>query len=210
MSGRTPIPPRMCVKVREFIKDGLGKFRVPAFIIVCAALVTSNWALIMRNRELRLEMSGLRRAYTEPPPGSRLPPVTGLDLGGARTTIGFGMGEKGTIFLVVSKTCPYCKVNWPMWRSLMGFDWFAAYRVVFLDLSDEVDVSYFAEQGISKPMVVKNLDPAVRLGYNLRVTPQTILVGPDGRTRGVWSGVLSTDHLKQIVKIMTSDYNPRR
>jgi hypothetical protein len=92
----------------------------------------------------------------------------------------------------------------------MRYDWFKAYRVVVLDLSDEVDEEYFNKQGVPPPMTVRSIDPSAILAYNLRVTPQTILVGSDGQTKGVWTGVLSSNEIKQIVKLMTANYSPRR
>lgn len=139
-----------------------------------------------------------------------LPPITGTDLNGERIVAAYGQGEKRTVVLAFAAKCRYCEANWRHWETLLGYDWFRDSRVVFVNVSGDVPDDYFRRHEVNSALVVKAPDASTKLAYNFRLAPQTILIGRDGRVQGTWSGVLSPNHLKQLVKTMTADYNPRR
>ena len=166
-------------------------------------LITSNQRLIVRIRESRAELNDLRRAYTEPSFGVPLPPITGRNLNGESVSISYGAGENGTLILIAAVACPFARSNWKAWETLIKSIPVGGHRIVFVDLPRNPDRDFFSPHGIL-PARILRVDAEAKLAYRIGLTPQTLLIGPDGRLRGVWSGVLLEESLNEISRLASA------
>lgn len=167
-----------------------------AFLLILPPLVVAaNLLLLRENRELRSVLLRARRSL-EPPLGVRLPALKGISVEGKPITLEYGGGESGTAIFVLSPRCPLSESSWPDWRILRQDLGSAGFRVAFVDLSGSISQDYVNLHGILDATVIRTLDPRARLDYNLRSTPQLILVGPDGRASRVWTGRLDQKALR--------------
>ena len=190
--------------VRLLVLD-MRKWMAAAFFVMALLLVASNQLLVRQIQDAKKEVVAVRRLYNEPPSGVELQPITGLNLQGDRVSIRYGEGEVGTVLLVGAAECFYTDANWKFWENLRAFDWFRRQTVVFVDLSKVLSPGFFTSKGVSLSDVMR-VDAEVKLAYNLRLTPQTIIVGPDGRLKGAWSGMLTRDNLRDIVRFASAGY----
>ncbi len=104
--------------------------------------------------------------------------------------------SEDTLVLVFSKTCGWCNQNWPHWQQLLS----AGLKInpVLVDLSRSVGPSYLLAHHVETLPLIHELDPAMLEPYKFRFTPQTILVGPGGKVKAVWTGELTVSDLNDI------------
>jgi peroxiredoxin len=136
--------------------------------------------------------------------GDSVPALYGRDDGGRVISIDYRLGASKTLVLVFARSCPDCELNWPAWHEIVGR---VGERVRLVGVSMENDGAsreYLLQVGLAKIKDVVFPDPETVVSYRLRYTPQTILVSPDGRVQGVWSGVLTPADTQDVTKAALS------
>jgi hypothetical protein len=184
---------------------------VAAVLGLCVSdgvLVSQNARLRSLNRELL--------ASQHVAVGQLLPPLSGLSPAGARVRIGWGRGP--VALLVFEPGCAACAENAPMWRRLVAATGHKGLRLIAIELGTSGGLAplpdptsgasrgafalrtterfpgraaALARAGLGGVSTVLLPSGATVFEYRLRLTPQTILLGHDGRVRGEWNGVLT-------------------
>ncbi len=126
--------------------------------------------------------------------------LRGQTISGQNATVDLSQREKGTLLLVLSPTCQYCKANFHNWRDLLPF--VSSDQVVWVDLSGTADANYLASVAIPSEATVIRLNPEERTLYGLSVTPTTVLLGPHGVVRDAWPGLLGQEQLDQLRRLL--------
>jgi hypothetical protein len=169
----------------------LSRFRIEGLSAVtlaflCVALAGANLLLFSENRSLNRELRGMTEARI----GSRLPSMRAIDLDGKPTEIAWASDSRRTLLLVFARGCGACDRAWPIWQQALSWAPQAGIRVLYIDLSRALDRGYLERHNVVATSTVRLPDPATAfLVYNLRTTPQAILVSPEGRVLDVWAGV---------------------
>jgi hypothetical protein len=73
-----------------------------------------------------------------------------------------------------------------------------SFQVVFVDLSGAVTKDYILTHGIKDFPVLLGLDAKQLVAYNLRFTPETILIDNDGTIQRVWAGLLDKGQVSEL------------
>jgi peroxiredoxin len=172
-----------------------------AFLGLAILLSVTNVLLILQNRDQRETLQAFRNQL-ELQPGNFMPPVSGKDAHGNPLVVGYGQDKKKTVMLVFSPKCRICDENWPNWqRTLRAADKEGA-RVVAVNLASTLARDYLDQHGLAGRDVIAQADPNSILAYNLRYTPQTIVIGPDAKVQWVWTGSLSSEHELELSNIL--------
>ena len=134
-----------------------------------------------------------------------MPALTGIGPGGRRKTVSYRQGGKGTPILVFEPRCGACLLNAPRWRRLVAAVDARRVRIIGValeatGLSPAGLLAAFREAGVRGFPVLRPSGSSV-FWYRLRLTPQTLLVGPGGHVRGVWSGILSAAGLARVMAV---------
>lgn len=159
------------------------------YIAMGVVLVGLNILLVVQNKSLRAYASRMDQSL-ELKPGTLLPSMEGLDPQGNKMKLDYGVDPRKTLLLVYSSSCGACQENMPNWEAITrGIDQ-EAYRVVAVSLSPRGSKEYLSRYDIGSIPVVAEVNPKTRVAYNFTVTPQTILIGLDGRVEKVWTGLL--------------------
>jgi peroxiredoxin len=118
--------------------------------------------------------------------GSRAPALEVKDLAGKPVTLDVARPGKTAVLYLFSPGCGWCRRNLPNMRALMTA---AGRRFSFVPISlDAEGVSaYWARIG-AHGVVYTEPSPATRSAYGFTGTPQTIVIGPDGKIIKDWSG----------------------
>lgn len=170
-----------------------------AYALLAIGLLTVNIFLQRQNHELSSRIANLE-AGEGPLVGSSFSQITGTDLNDAIVTLDFSRQSGRSLFLVVSRSCTYCGRNWKYWLRLLESHPKA--EVVVADVAGDVSASYFREVGSRVPERVLKLNGLTRVEYGLRITPTTIVLGPNGRVLGVWLGVLNDKRVVAIQRLL--------
>lgn len=183
----------------------IGKKRMTFFILLVVVMAGLNVALLVQNRTLKAAAatpSGSRSIALKA--GKVLPTLTGLDAEGHKLTFDYGADPRKTVLLVFSPRCPYCTENMPDWRALaQGIDP-KSYRMVAVSLLSEGAKEYVATHGLSDVPVITDPDPKNRVAYEMNLSPQMVLIGPDGTAEKVWTGLLrgaERDEVEQLLGV---------
>lgn len=115
--------------------------------------------------------------------------------------------------LVFSITCPVCDENWPYWDRILARLDTRRFRVLALNLSDELPSEYVAKYNLSRIPVLARVSADSILASRLRFTPQTILANSTGEVRRVWSGLLnreSMDEISQTLRLSSDQSRGRK
>lgn len=157
-------------------------------LALSATLVILNISLVRKNQQL-FEETQRRVRETEIPVGTRVPELRGLDTK-AQVVAVTPAGNRQTLLLVFSTSCPFCRQNWPTWeRIFKGVDPDAV-NVVLVDLSSSADEAFLRAHRADGLTMISKIDPAMIDPYRLGSVPQTILIGKDARVQKEWTGVL--------------------
>jgi hypothetical protein len=197
------------------VVDGLERrrryvqVRLPVAVLLAALAVTLllvDIALLARNRSLQ----ALARAYylfSGPPIGKTMSALSGTDPAGKRVVVRYGADPRKTLLFVFSPDCHVCDFNWPAWQRLIKAVRAGPTRMVFVNLSPELTSFYICDHAIGKYLVVARLDPASVLQYNLRLTPETVLLGSTGKIEHSWVGALDPREVQNIRSSLEVSHN---
>jgi hypothetical protein len=111
-------------------------------------------------------------------------------------TIDLSEGDSDTLLLVLSPSCPYCKINFHNWRTILSAARRA--RVICLDVTDTADVGYLKAFGIPATATVLRLTPGEAMARLFAGTPTTVLLSPHGVVRWAYSGVMKDEQLNEL------------
>lgn len=108
------------------------------------------------------------------------------DLAGKPVELNVARSGKFTVLYVFSPQCGWCRRNSPNMKALMQGAG-PRYDFVPISLTSDGVAEYMAKLGVSGAVYV---DPAVetRNAYGFGSTPQTIIVGSDGKIAKDWPG----------------------
>jgi len=163
----------------------------------CLLLLAANIALLNQNSKLKAQLS-------VPPPaleataGAQVPDLHGFDITGKPVELRYGEDQRKVLVLVYSPTCPFCDQNWPKWQQLISSLDLSAVRPIGVDVTSTTDAGFILQHQLSQLPVFLKVDPRATVDYRFQLTPQTILVGHDGKVEKVWTGVLNDSSLGEL------------
>lgn len=162
------------------------------------AVLSFNVLLVIQNRALKL-------CLAEPTPelipriGSRFPVIQGSGPRGSHLSISFANRTEPSLLLVFSPDCMICQMNWPMWQLLGRDSQMQARQITYANVGPPINVAYAAQHGLTGATLLTEVDPEYQAEYNLRLTPQTILLTQSGTVERVWIGLLNEKDINQII-----------
>ncbi len=179
---------------------------IVALAITTAGLLIINVALQQHNHQLLSRIENLESSQG-PPVGFSFTSISGTDLNNLPVRLDYAERTDRSLFLLLSPACRYTKENWPYWHRLLKEA--PNTKVVFADITGEVDPNYFRAAGLASPGQVIKLDGSALFAHNLRVTPTTVVLGPRGCVEGVWTGVLDNEDVRAALVLLGASNNTR-
>lgn len=174
--------------------------RKPIAIILfvgALAILGLNVALVLQNKTLKEEMAAPPALL--PKIGTRIGQLEGAALDGSKVQVSFTGQRQEPLFFVFSTRCGVCALNWPQWRSVARLAQGRPLRLVYANIESPLDREYAGQYGIQDATVFAQLDPRYEAALNLRLTPETILIGKSGTIEYVWPGLLNQQSLQEIL-----------
>jgi peroxiredoxin len=156
----------------------------------CVVLLAANIALIHQNSQLKSQLS-LPPPLMEASAGTEVPDLRGVDLEGKPVEMLYGKDSRKVLVLVFSPTCPFCDQNWPKWQQVISSLDPSAIRPVLVDVTSTTTAGFISQHQLSSLPVILKADPRDTMDYRMHLTPQTILVDPNGKVEKVWTGVMT-------------------
>jgi peroxiredoxin len=163
----------------------------------CVVLLAANIALIHQNSQLKAQLS-LPPPVMEAAAGAQVPDLRGVDLEGKPVEVLYGKDSRKVLVMVFSPTCPFCDQNWPKWQQVISSLNRSAVRPVLVDVTSTTTTSFVSQHQLSSLPVILKADPRATMDYHMHLTPQTILVDPNGKVEKVWTGVLNDAYLADL------------
>lgn len=168
------------------------------FIAFALLLIGVNVALMKQD----LRLAGLNKAYEANlhlSVGDSVPPLSGVNLTGSPATVEYMPGGPKTLLLVFSRSCGVCGLNWPAWQRVLSQSDPQRVRAIGVSLeSTGLSSLYLAQVGLTRTEMIVFPNVGSIIAYRFRYTPQTILIGSDGRVEGIWSGALQPQQMEEI------------
>jgi peroxiredoxin len=166
-------------------------------MIVGVVLLLVNVLLAQQNKKLKMLASKPDRAL-EIKAGTMLPTLEGIDSDGNRQSISYGQ----TVLLVFSPRCRVCGENLPNWEAIINGIDRESFRLFAISLQSQGVKEYASRHGINGVTILTEIDSKYRVAYNLALTPQTILIGSDGKAERVWTGLLHGEDKREIERAL--------
>jgi peroxiredoxin len=163
----------------------------------CVVLLAANIALIHQNSQLKARLE-LPPPQMEASQGAQMPDLRGTDLEGKPVEVLYGKDSRKVLVLVFSPTCPFCDQNWPKWQQVISSLDRSAVRPVLVDVTSTTTAGFVSQHQLSSLPVILKADPRATVDYRMHLTPQTILVDPNGKVEKVWTGVLNDSSLADL------------
>ncbi len=155
---------------------------------LCLLMTASNVYLLHVNRTLRR----YAQRSNEAAPGQFVAAVDGAGLDNAPIHLN-PRRSHGTLLMIYSPLCQFCEKNWPAWHSLIQQGKDGGIVFATIDLTGKADKTFLEQRGVDQAIAIHQFDPKEALALQLNATPQTILIGQDGKIRKVWTGVLGPE-----------------
>lgn len=174
--------------------------------LALVALLASNLALLALNHRLRRGLAAAAKPHLEA--GDVVPPLRALDASGKPAHVGFGGDGRRTLVLVFSPTCGWCDLNMPSWSALLDGAGPRGVRTFAVATRQERSAEYAARHRLARAGVLVEAEPRDAFAWRLVVTPQTILIGPDGRVERNWVGALRDEDLREIERALGIELPP--
>lgn len=170
----------------------------------CVVLLAANIALIHQNQQLKSQLA-LPPPTLETPPGTHVPDLRGQDLSGQPLEVLYGKDSRKVLILVFSPTCPFCDENWPKWERVLSALDRSAVRSVAVDVTAKADAIFISQHHLAGLPVFIQVDPRAVVDYRFHLTPQTILIDPDGKVERVWTGVLNDAAVAELHSLLSGN-----
>lgn len=161
-------------------------------LVFAVGLVISN-ALLARRIAQMQALDDALNASNKLSPGASLPPLVGYDSTGKKLTYSYGDDSRDTLLLLFSPGCHACDENWPNWTRLIHSLDRQSTRLVIANVASGLPVTseYVARHEIEGFPLLTQVSPESMQAYKMLYTPQTILIGHDGKVRKVQTGSLA-------------------
>jgi len=135
--------------------------------------------------------------------GVQLPTIESVDFEGAPVELRPAEpGTPATVLLILTTTCPFCRINVPIWNTIrrsLGDQ----VRFVALSLDDRERTQRFAETSRAEfPILVVEDVRSFVADLGLHAVPQTLALDAEGVIWRVWGGGLNEDHVASILLSM--------
>lgn len=163
-------------------------------LVVGAVLLLTNVALLKQNVELKARASGLRDAgFLQP--GDSIPMLRGIGMAGEDIVVRSGpTAPERTLVLVFSPLCSWCARNMENWETIVRAAESRNFRLVAVSTHRSGVADYVRKHPfLQRTQVIAEIDARDQLTYKLQSTPQTLVLGGDGRIEKAWIGALSLD-----------------
>lgn len=167
-----------------------------------AVLLIVNVIVLKQNWDLKAFIKERSRRPPDLHIGAVLPPLTGTDTNDEEITISYGQGQPKTILLSFAPNCDGCDANMPNWQALLGGVDRTSFRVFAVALLPEGVEEYAKKHNLTSIPVINNVARESRIAYNLRITPQTILIDPEGRVEKIWTGALRGEKQTEVEQLL--------
>ena len=133
--------------------------------------------------------------------GSYLPPLSVQDRNGKPVEVNYRDNVGGTVLYVFRPYCTWCAQNAPLISSVseQASDRFRFIGVSLISTGLE---EYLHETDQRLPETFHSPEKWVISSYKLGLTPQTILIAPDGQVLEQWTGAYSSPNRDQIEEAM--------
>lgn len=130
-----------------------------------------------------------------PQPGLELRSLTGTSPYGNPIVVRL---SDRSLLLLFSVGCKVCTQNWPNWKDLVHRSPVGT-QVTYADITDHVSERYIADHSISPQAIITRIEVAEKWRYDLRETPQTVLIGGRGVVEKVWRGLLTPQDVDAVL-----------
>lgn len=167
--------------------------------VLCTFLLIANTKLIRVTKQLEAHASSID-AGKGPVIGSRMTRLS--DTSTLLNPATHKTARKGSLVLVFSPDCGYCKANVPNWNKLVVNH--PDLNVYFADLTSGPRSRSLPGLILRSDAVMISLKPEDQLLYNLHVTPTTVILDRSGTVKGSWPGLLSSTNLDQMDNLVKS------
>jgi hypothetical protein len=168
------------------------------------ALCLSVTVNVLQVVEIRSVNSSLRRARAghreREIVGTRARSLSVHDLAGRPITLPVAAPGKMTVVYVFSPRCGWCRRNLANLRALIGASG-SKYDFLPISLNEAGLQKYWSEAGLAGP-VYANPSRDTQDAYGLGATPQTIVVGSDGRVARNWKGAYTGRLLTEVSELL--------
>lgn len=179
-------------KALFFFLAGLGLIAVNIALLIQVKVLKEAQDTLLHQRDTSLELKS----------GRDFTLFNGLDSDNNKISLSEFQNHQRTFVLIFSPGCGYCMENMPNWQAIIANAKDNKYRVLGASLEKLGLPEYVAQYRLSKLPLISEVDPSARVSYNLLLTPQTILVDPDGKVERVWTGLLQPDQKAEIEKLL--------
>ncbi|MGH9471882.1 MAG: hypothetical protein ACRD13_09035 [Terriglobales bacterium] len=168
--------------------------------VALAATLVIDLALYRQNGRLKARVAS--GGSLRPPVGAMMPPLRGLDTAGKPLSVSFGVDKRQTILFVFAADCEVCSRTWPMWRSWLRRIDRRAFRPIFASMGARIGAAVPTINGTAGYQEFAELDPSVVASYNLRLTPEVLILSPSGRLESAWLGEIEGRQLAEIQSLI--------
>jgi peroxiredoxin len=159
------------------------RFQIVLGVLILSIAINVLQARRIQGLELEMDKLSARGALAI---GTVVPEIKAKDMEGHSTVIRFSDSAKPTVLYVFSPTCGYCVQNSEALNNLTaGIS--GRYRVVGLSLVSDGASRFVADHGIGFPVYIQP-ESATLVDLRLGVTPETIVISPEGKVLEDWRG----------------------
>ena len=173
----------------------LSRITVFGSAFVAFVLLGLNIVLIVQNSHLKATVKKGEVALIE---GQSMPAIAGKDIEGQEQIFDWGKDGRKTLLMNFSPRCGYCRENMPNWLAILQTIDKSAYRVLLVSSISDGAKEFIDKYEIKDIPIIVEPEPKVLVNYLMYVTPQTILLNPDGKIAKIWTGAFINEQKSQI------------
>jgi hypothetical protein len=174
-----------------------NKLTVFIIALLIGTLVVLNVLLIVQNKNLKDTSKSMDREIVLQE-GKMVKPLSGRDAEGKTHVFEWGADERKTLMMIFSPRCGYCLENMPMWDEIIKKADNSAFRIVAASSVADGTAEFIKDYQIKNIPLVVETEPSSKVDYVMYLTPQTVLLKPNGEVEKVWIGPIQNEIKNEV------------
>lgn len=179
-------------------KEWYGNLKKNLAVTLFFFLAVQSIILSLQNAGLKDNLSLLMMNNETIQPGDKAPDIEAAEINGNKTVLNLTTGKYSLIYIFSTK-CEPCKTNLPNWIKLTDLLKDKGINITGIGVNSPEELQKFTTEHKPNFRIISGDNLKFKSDYKAYTTPQTIVIGKDGKFIKSYPGILNSVNIQKLL-----------